>query len=248
MMQLAKLIRRYRELCISIGMIAICILGVVFGIIPGIGKIVQMRNDIVALSNTVEQLKTRISVVNSNDESVYRIQLQELVAAVPSDKSLTTLFSTVDALAGASGVTIADLSLTKPGSIATESAKKQSNEEKQIGSNILPFSVTVNGGYQQIYSFLSQVVNVRRFFRVRNFDISFVDTSNISVRMGMDAFYSPIVLNPVAFDKPLEPLTAEEQTFIAKIQAMPIVGALSLPPPTVGGTPTETSRTDPFSP
>jgi Tfp pilus assembly protein PilO len=228
-------------------MIAVCILGVVFGIIPGIEKIVQMRNDIVALSNTVEQLKTTLSILNSNDESVYRAQLQELVAAVPSDKSLTTLFSTVDGLSAASGVTIADLSLTKPGSIATESAIKQSNEEKQIGSNILPFTVTVNGGYEQIYSFLSQVVNVRRFFRVRNFDISFVDTSNISVRMGMDAFYSPIVLNPTLLAKPLEPFTGEELSFITKIQAMPIVGQISLPPPTVGGTPTGISRTDPFS-
>lgn len=247
MMQLTKFIRTYRELCISIGMIAISILGVVFGIIPGVGKIIGMRNDIVALSNTVEQLKTRISIVNSNDESVYQAQLQELVAAVPSDKSLTTLFSTIDGLSALSGVTIADLSLTKPGSIATESAVTQSNEEKQIGSNILPFSVTVNGGYQQIYSFLSQVVNVRRFFRVRNFDISFVDTSNISVHMGMDAFYSPIVIKPAVFDAPLEPITAEEQAFIAKIQAMPIVGAVSLPPPTVGGTSTAPSRTDPFS-
>jgi len=248
MMQIPKFLRPYQGLIISILMIIVAILGIVFGIIPAIGKIIQMRSNIISLSEANEQMKTKLNILESTDENVYRSELQDLVAAVPSDKSLTTLFSTVDAISASSGVTISDLSLIKPGSIATESAVKQSTEEKQIGSSILPFTVTVYGTYAQIHDFLSQVVGVRRFFRVRNFDISFSDVSNISVRMGMDAFYSPISLNPATFNKPLEPLTQEEEQIIAKIQALPIVGQISLPAPSTAGTAPEGSRLDIFTP
>jgi Tfp pilus assembly protein PilO len=246
MIQVNKLFKMYRGLILSVGMIIISAVGIVFGIIPAAGKIIQMRNELITLSTTTEQLQTKINILNTSDEGTYRTQLQELVSAVPSDKSLTTLFSTVDALAAASGTTISDLTLAKPGSIATESAARQSNEEKQIGSNLLPFSIVVHGTYQQIHGFLSQVVNVRRFFRVRNFDISFADLTNISVRLGMDAFYSPISLSPSIFDKPLEPLTAEEEQIIAKIEAMPIVGQMTLPAPSTG-TSSGPARVDPFS-
>jgi len=246
MMEINKLLKTYRGLIISLSMIIISAVGMVFGIIPAVGKIIQMRNEMVALSTTIGQLQEKINILNNSDEETYRTQLRELVAAVPSDKSLTTLFSTVDALAAASGTTISDLTLAKPGLIATESAARQSNEEKQIGSDLLPFTVTVHGSYAQIHDFLSRVVNVRRFFRVRNFDISLADMTNISVRMGMDAFYSPISLSPSMLDKPLEPLTAEEEQIIARIEAMPIVGQLTLPPPSTGAT-SGPGRVDPFS-
>jgi Tfp pilus assembly protein PilO len=248
MMPIQKLLRTYKGLLIAIAMIGICIAAVILGIIPAIGKINAIRTEMVTLAVLTEQLQTKNEIINATDESVYRTQLQELVAAVPSDKSLTTLFSTIDAVAASSGVTLSDLSLVKPGSLATESAAKQSNEEKQIGSNLLPFSVTVNGDYPQIHEFLAQIVNVRRFFRVRNFIISFVDLSGISVRMEMDAFFAPTSLNPALFDKPFEALTQEEEDIIRKISALPIAGQIPLPASSVILPSVNSTRSDPFTP
>jgi Tfp pilus assembly protein PilO len=249
MKQIKKLLKTYKGLVISIVMILVSVGGVFVGVIPAIGKIIQIRSDIMILSSSTDHMQSKLNILNATDETTYTSQLQDLVAAVPSDKSLTTLFSTVDGIAVSSGVTITDVSLVKPGSIATESAKKQSNEEKQIGSNLLPFTVTVNGNYSQIHSFLSQAVNVRRFFRVRNFEISLADMSDISVRMGMDAFYSPITLDPQNFDKPLEPLSSEEEQIIVQIRAMPLVGQTTLPAPSVPSAESPSGgRADPFSP
>jgi Tfp pilus assembly protein PilO len=248
MTPLQKIVRTYQGLITAIVMVLFSIVGIIFGIVPAVGKVNDIRNEMITLATTTQQLQTKIDILNSTDESVYRAQLQELIAAVPSDKSLTTLFSTIDAVGVSSGVTLTDLSLVKPGSIATESAVKQSNEEKQIGSNLLPFSVTVNGSYTQIYNFLGQIINVRRFFRVRNFTISFVDMTNISVRMDMDAFYAPISLNPALFDKPLDSITKDEEDTIAKISAYPIVGQISLPAVSTVQPSVSSGRSDPFNP
>lgn len=228
-------------------MILISILGTVFGIIPIIGKIIQIRSDSVALSESIAQLQTKVTVLDSEDEATYKNQLQQLIAAVPADKSLTTLFTTLDALAAQSGVAVTDVSLSKPGSIASQSAQKLTNEERQIGSSLLPFEVTVVGNYQQIHDFLAQSISVRRFFRVRNFEISFLDPSNISVRMGMDAFYSPLTVTIGATESQLQPLSAKENQIIATVEKMPILSVATEGQAVISPTSNET-RSDPFSP
>ncbi len=247
MTPLPKLLRTYQGIIIPVLMILIAVLGTVFGIVPIVGKIIQIRTDSVALSSSVLELQSKMTVLNNEDEQTYKDQLRQLILAVPSDKSLTTLFTTIDALGAQSGVTVVEVSLTKPGSIATQSAQKQTNEERQIGSSLLPFSVTIAGNYDQIHNFLAQVVSVRRFFRVRDFDISFLDPSNITVHLGMDAFYSPISLTIGPVDSPIEPLTAKENQIIATVEKMPVLGIAtqsdSSMPPVLN-----TSRTDPFSP
>ncbi len=247
MKEVNKFFQTYRELIIAVSMIAVTIVGIIFGIIPAVDKTIALRDETQSLSTSNNTLQTKLNLLNANDESVYRDQLQELIAAVPTDKSLTTLFSTIDGVSALSGITVSDLTLSNPGSLATGSATKQSNEEKQIGSNLLPFTVTVVGSYDQVHSFLLQVVQVRRFFRVRNFEISFEDMANIIVHIGMDAYYFPLSSSIVSADTPLAPMTQKELDVIATIQKMPVVGQNTLTPsgaaPTIGS-----PRADLFSP
>ena len=228
MMTVNKFFRTYKELTISLLMILLSVLGLIFGIVPSVKKIIDIRNNSVALVKTIQILRTKINILESKDESTYRDQLSQLVAAVPGDKSLPTVFATLDGLSAQSGVLLTDFTLSKLGSIASESATRQSSEERQLGSNLLSFSITVSGSYDQVYTFLSLVNNVRRFFRVNNFNISYEDTSGISVHMGMDAFYSPISSAVGAVDSPLDPLSAKEEDLITKISQMPYLAQSAL--------------------
>ena len=183
-------------------------------------------------------------------EQGFRGLLADLVTAVPADQSLTSLFSTMDGLASEIGITVTELTLAKPGPLATESARRQSKEEKEIGTNLLPFTATIVGNYDQIREFLARAVKVRRFFRVRGFTLSLVDPTNVSVRMNMDAFYAPYLTVIGGVDTKIEALTETDERTIATVANLPLVGnpLLSLPPGEQGGDVPIVPKANPFAP
>ncbi len=219
-----KLYRAYQSLITSIVTILIVVLGTVVGIFPAFRRIAQIREETDKLQAQVETLRKKALILEAIDEETYRKFLAELLTAVPADQSLTSVFSTVDGLAAQSGVTVTDLSLSKPGQIATESGKKLSTEEKKIGSTILPFAITISGTYDQIRGFFSQVASVRRIFRVRSFDFTLLDPTSISARIAMDAFYAPYITNVAAIDATLDALSEKDEGIIQTVANMPIVG------------------------
>jgi len=103
----------------------VCGVGFVVGIVPLGGKAIDENNELPALSSEVAGLKNKTSVLQTIDENEMRSDMQTLLSAVPSDKSLSTLLSTVDGLAAATGVSVDTISLERPGSLATASARRQ---------------------------------------------------------------------------------------------------------------------------
>ena len=242
MKDVRKFLRMYKGFVISAALLLSVFGGVVFGILPGAKKVLTLRKETDALIRQTQDLRTKTSVLANIDESLYKKYLTDLVTAVPADQSLTSLFSTIDGLAGQTGVTISDVGLTKPGVLATESARRQSTEEKEIGSNLLPFSVTVIGSYDQIRNFLDLAIRVRRFFRVRGFDLSLIDPTNVSVRIRMDAYYAPYLTVIGGVDTIIEPLTEKDEQTITKVASLPLVGGQYIP-----SVSTE-SKANPFAP
>lgn len=242
--------RSYRELVVSVVVIVGVLVGFLVGVIPAARAVFSLRDSVDNLATLTAELRVKAAILSAIDEQTYKRILADLVTAVPADQSLTSLFSTIDGLAAQSSLSVTDLGLAKPGSLATESARKQSSEEKQIGSNLLPFSVTVAGSYDQIKEFLDQVIRVRRFFRVRSFNLTLVDPTNVSVRMAMDAFYAPYVTVIAGIDKKIDPLNEKDEQTIAAVAAMPLVGSAVFAqesPVTEGNVPT-VQKPDPFSP
>jgi hypothetical protein len=248
MKQVHKFLRTYQGLLVSIVMILGVLIGVVVGLIPVGKRILAMREQTSALSKQIDALKIKVNTLEAADEETYKKYLTELAFAVPTDKSLTTVFSTIDGLGTLTGAALSDFRLTKPGTLATDSAKKASAEEKQIGSSLLPFSLTVTGTYGQIREFLDQAIRVRRFFRVRFFSINFTAASSVSVKMGMDAFYAPLPQTLGATSQQIEPLSPTDEQTITKVVELPILSQIS---ETVGSAELllpENQRADPFAP
>jgi hypothetical protein len=144
---------------------------------------------------------------------------------------------------------LSNFTLTKPGSIATESAKRLSNDERKVGSSFLPFTLTVSGTYDQIRTFVERSVLVRRFFRIRHFSISFDQKETFSVHMGMDAYYAPLPTNLGSASQTVDSLSESDQAVIERVLAMPVLGNDSSPEVSKDTTvPVETvPREDPFS-
>lgn len=249
MTKLRKFIREYHSLIISICLIAVLVSGIVVGIIPTVQKVLSIRSKEMTEARNRDMLRAKMNILNDIDEDTYRMYLNDLVIAIPADKSLPSLFSTIDGLSALTGVSVSNFILQKPGSLASESAKRISKEEKELGSSLLPFSLTVTGTYEQIYAFLKEAIRVRRFFRVRNFEISFVTSENISVRMGMDAFFAPYPTNLGSVSQIIEPLSPTDQSVISQVSQLSRVGQSAsneeFLAPSVED---QRVRTDPFAP
>lgn len=249
-MQLRKLFREYQGLIVSIGILIVCGLGILLGVVPLIQKTINVHTESRTLSAEVDLLNNKVSVLQSIDENAMRSNLQTLLSAVPSDKSLGTLLGTLDGLTSQAGVSVDSFSLSKLGSLATESAKRLSADEQAVGSNILPFTISIAGSFDQIRALFAASVSVRRLFRIRTFDVSFLkagtESANmVSAHVGMDAFYSPLpsAIGPVS--EPLTALTSTDVDLIAKVAAMrPLAqtSSVALPAPAAGA-----GKADPFS-
>lgn len=219
-----KFLRMYKGLVLSSVMFLFTILGFIFGIIPAVDKVMAIRDEVSHLRTQTQQLREKAAILTAIDEETYKKYLTELITAVPADQSLTSLFSTIDGIGDQTGILLTDLSLTKPGELATSSGRKQSIEEKEIGTNLLPFAVTITGSYDQIQMFLEKVIKVRRFFRVRGFELSLLDPTNVTVRMKLDAFYAPHTSTIGGVDTKIETLTQKDEEIIATVATLPIVG------------------------
>lgn len=248
MKEVRKFLRRYKELVSYILIILFVILGFVIGIIPFFKKVVAQRQEVGALRTLTQELSDKAAILDGIDEVAYQKILTDLIIAVPADQSLTSLFSTIDGLAFQTGIAVTEMGLENPGVLATSSARPQSVEEKKVGTNLLPFAVTVSGRYDQIQEFLVRAVKVRRFFQVRGFTLALIDPTNVSVRMTMDAFYAPYLTSLGGVDTKIEPLSQTDEQIISTVASLPIVADQSLIDPSALSGAAAVVKADPFSP
>jgi len=221
MAQTRKFFRTYQGLIISGVMVVGVVIGVFLGLIPTVQKIITLRSESSVLVGEDELLRAKAATLDDSDEATFKQYLAELA-----------------------------VTLTKPGALATQSAIRLSNEEKQVGSSLLPFSLTVEGSYAQIHNFLATVNRVRRFFRVRYFDIAFSADETVSAKLGMDAFYAPLPTALGSAEQAIEALSPDDQDIIRKVAELPILSEM-VSTQSAGQaplSPTTTSRDDPFAP
>ncbi len=244
-MELLKLFRRYQEftLLIVVGALSLAALG--FGIVPLAKRTVALSRQLSSLTGDISLLRSKQAVLQAADEAVLRNNLLTLASAVPPDKSLSTVMTTLDYVSTNARVDVIDVTLSRPGSIATDSAKKLSADEAKIGSNLLPLSVTVRGPFDKVRSFLTTISIVRRLFRVRSLDVS-VNGTFAEARMELDGFYAPYPVSIGSVIQPISPLTDRETQIIAVIDQMPFA---SREQEVVEATASVSIRkSDPFSP
>lgn len=250
MREIRRFLKLYQRFVVSAAVLVFVFLGFALGVVPAAQKVLTLGDEVSALNDQTQNLRTKAAILTAIDEATYKKFLADLVTAVPADQSLTSLFSTMDGLAEETGITLTGLSLVTPGALATESARRQSAQEKEIGTNLLPFTVTIAGSYDQIREFLARAVKVRRFFRVRGFELSLIDPTNVSVRMQMDAFYAPYLTVIGGVDTKVEALNEKDEQVIATVANLPVVGnsLLSSPASQQAGEVPAVPKDNPFAP
>lgn len=194
--------------------------GILLGVIPLAQKTLTLLESDQALSAEVKFLGSKAVILDTLDENTLRNIVLVLASAVPPDKSLPTVFTTINTVSGLSDVAITDLTLSNPGSIATASAKKLTSDEAKIGTNILRFSVSGVGSFSQVQTFLRSVVSVRRMFRMQTMNLS-ISGDEVTFRLDFDAFYVPYPTT-VGSTESIAPFTDAQQKTISSVGALPL--------------------------
>lgn len=236
-----RFMRPYQEFILPVGLISVSVIVALVGVIPGIGKAYDVWGQLQTERQEVADLSAKAQFLSSLDETTLFDQLSALTAAIPVDKSVSTILGTIDGVSAKTGSIFSSIQLSSPGSIATESAKRQTTEEAALGSYLLPFTLNMEGSYARLRDTLDTLTSSRRLLRIKNFTISFGGDTGRAL-LNMDTMYAPLP-KPVA-GKKLTPLSASENTLLTTATSLPILftGISTAVPPNAG------LRVDPFSP
>lgn len=191
-------------------------------------------------------LQTKLSQLQNLDEESLRQQLRVLTSAIPTDKSLATLLSTAETVSANTGATLSDLSLINPGSLATDSAKRLSAEEKTFGASLLPFTALLIGSDAQVKNYLATAVAVRRLLRVKQLSIVFASDGSARATVNMEGMYAPLPTNLGDVKQPIVPLTAKEEDLLDRLSSQPNYGQELLAAPATAQP--QPFKANPFAP
>lgn len=240
---LRKLLQEYGPILRPGAVLLVIIVAFFVGVVPLARKSLDLWNQNRSLSRELTLLRHKAAVVTSLDPNALRTNLGEIDAAVPTDKSVPSILTTVEGLSGQVGVSLLDLTLSGVGTLASESGKTAAPHPS--GAQVVHFSATVEGTLSQIYQMLRTLSTVRRFMGIRSFDMAVAGNGNVRTKFEMDAYWHPLPSAIGSVESQIEPLTGEEESEIANIASLPNFGFTSaLPPPSLGGP----VKADPFSP
>lgn len=219
-----RFLRQYQSFVVSGVVISFCIIALFIGLLPGVRKTIQLISETQTLRKTVATLIEKQRILQELDMTTLTNYSRDAIAAVPADKSLGSLFSTVDALTAKESVTVTAVSLGSVGSVASDSATKLSLDEQKIGVRIIPFSIIVEGPIDRVRNVVDQAVKIRRFFRVRSFDLTFDNKSGVTKStLSMDAYYVPDPKTLSKVTDTLIALTPEEMDVLDTVSAFPLL-------------------------
>lgn len=247
MTSLRSIVRAYKDFILSVVVIFLVVIGYFGGIYPAAQQVVNLFEQKNILQEEQAMLEEKITILDSLDEQVLRTDLATVIAAVPSDKSIPTLFQTIEGLADTTGVALNSINISSVGDVATQSATIGTTAlEKQIGSQLLPFVAGLSGSFEAIQQFITSVPTVRRLVRIRTFSMTFPkDDSPLSIAFEMDSFYEPFPTTLGPQSAPIFALTQKEQQVITTLSQFPIIGLEIFGP---GLAPSAQIKQNPFTP
>lgn len=246
---LRRFLRLHRAIAVYAVVSIVAIIGILFGIIPALGQVTTLMGETNALTGDITKLKEKVQLLNSYDMGFLEQSYADIQAALPEDKSIDTLISTIENTAGKQGLTIDSFNLEKIGSIATGSAAPVPVQTKD-GSSVVRANIAVTGDLTGIRNFLDELVKVRRLVRVRDASLSFLKTKQaMSADIDLDVFYQPLPTTLGKASESIEALSQKQIDTLGTITSYPVAYQVtSGTAPVVGTEPKNPSMVNPFNP
>lgn len=216
-----RFLRIYQGFIVSGAVLFFGAVALILAVLPAIRATRDLYERLLSLKKENQALSDKRTFLASLSEEDLGKRVVVLLSAVPQEKSVPTIFGTVEGLAVQSGVSIVDMSFISPGSLATESASRLSAAEKKIGASTLPFSLAASGSYDAVRAFVGRINRARRLLDVTSFDLSIDATGVTNVRLSLTAFHQPLPTKVGSVEAPVPPITQGQEDALEKLIQYP---------------------------
>src|SRR5260221_13516682 len=96
--ELKRLQRVYQGFVAPLALLAFCIVALIGVVLPAGQKVLELNTSRAALQEQVKVLREKANALQGLDEQSLSTNLFVASSAIPPDKSISTLFSTIDGL------------------------------------------------------------------------------------------------------------------------------------------------------
>ncbi|OGG30133.1 hypothetical protein A2971_05375 [Candidatus Gottesmanbacteria bacterium RIFCSPLOWO2_01_FULL_46_21] len=217
-----RFIRANGSLLLSIGMIAIAVTGGWWGLVPFGRNVWTLYTNTQKLRTQVGVLENKYAVLSSLDQASLAQDGDELLRAIPAEKEVATLLSTLEQTTITSGLSLSHLTIVSPGSLATGAAERQTKEEKAIGAGIISSTISVEGPLPEVKQFLSTLQRIRRLLRVGDVQISVREGASARAQLTIDAFYQPLPTALGDITSKIVPFSAAQEDLLVQLRSFPV--------------------------
>jgi Tfp pilus assembly protein PilO len=170
----------------------------IFAIRPTILTIVELNKEINQKQETLLKLTQKIRDLQNGNNTLQREtqRLPIIDSAVPDNALPEVLVKQIELIANANQLKIMSLSISNTVLIGSEDTANTEQEGKKLPDNArqLPFTISVTGRYEDLYSFTDKLQNLKRPVQVDSFAInsSFIENEKVLILVisGRVPFYS----------------------------------------------------------
>lgn len=166
-------LRKYLELILSIVTIG---LFAIFAIRPTLLTIIELQKEIREKEETVLKLETKIRNLQtgSNNLQIESSRLPIILEAVPDYAKPEVLVKQIESLVAKNSLTTMSFSASDAVLVGSDDTTERPFEGQKLpdGASELGFTISVTGSYENLFSFVSDLQNMRRPVQVDSFAIN----------------------------------------------------------------------------
>jgi len=240
-----RFIRLHQTLVLYLSLLCVGFLSLFIGLVPAILKSVALVQNVWTLKTENGQLQKKVATLNSLSETDLEKDAEDIFSAIPNDKSISTLLSTIEILSVKHGLYISAMDIEGIGGLASGSAKTALKSE----GSILTETLSLQGELNHLRDFLDECVRVRRLMRVSDMVITSMPRSSmVTAKLVIEVFYLPLPTTIGKPGNPLESLSQKELTILEKLRTYPIIYNRSIGTgESQGAAPVVPAVSDPFA-
>lgn len=192
------------------------VLSAVFAVKPRVEVLLSTRDQIKVSQERLAKISEKVSFLKKYSQADLQNKVNQLLKVLPSEKDVSSLVFALKSLAEESGLEIANLSLN-PGELATDSAKVEKREDK----NLMEINMAISGEEEKIYEYLDKIETTAPITKVATFSISISQDVSES-KIGLETYFLPIP-ETLGKTEDLVKITTEEEEVRARISKLKIL-------------------------
>lgn len=231
----------------SIAAIVISVFIAFFIVLPRFREVLRLKDDNVQLKSRSEKLEEKAQILDSLVVGDLETQLVSANQLIPSDKGVFTLLSSVERIAGASGILLNRVEVS-PGNLSKEDSKAApggavsapgsgtgvpgASKAATVAVPKTQLKISVSSDYKSFLLFLSRMYGSPRVVSVVDLTMAAASsggTGQINSSLLLDAYWQPTPTELSSIETPLVELTPDELARLETVETSPSEGVPSIP-------------------